>query len=258
MKKNASMNLDTGITKLFDEFLKADKVLEDPALLNFVLKTIKHFGEIQDFKGMYKKYFIPQTNKYLVDLRNAIKGSKYKKFITNEFVDVEENKNETIRLAVVGLFHKYESFRKDLIRNMNEYLNSKGILIDVQEYAKSNYQFKVTENWKNSTLFEINWICNRIKHDSSLPISFEKPNQEIPSKFENLDSDKKLIISSSELYLYYDSVYQYCQDLFQLFNQINLKIQLEDIGIDDQAKQLLDLEIKQRIRILNNRNENLP
>lgn len=52
MKKNASKILDTGINKLFDKFLKADKVLEDPIQLSFVLKTIKHFGEIQDFKSM--------------------------------------------------------------------------------------------------------------------------------------------------------------------------------------------------------------
>lgn len=253
MKRNASKNLDTVINKLFDEFLKADKVLEDPALLSFMLKTIKHFGEIQDYKGMYKKYFIPKTNKYLIDLRNAINGSKFKKFITNEFVDLEENKNETIRLALVGLLHKYESFRKDLIRNLNEYLNLKGINVDVQEYAQNHYDFKMRENWKNSTLFELSWICNRIKHDSSLPVNFEKPNQQVPSKFENLDPERKMVISSSDFYTYCDSIYQYCHDLFQLFNQINLKIQLEDIDIDDQAGKLLDFDINLRIKLLNNR-----
>lgn len=255
MKRKSSKNLDNVINKLFDEFLKADKVLEDPDFLSFMFKTIKHFGEIQDFKGMYKKYFIPTTNKYLIDLRQAIKGSKFKKFITDEFADIEENKNETIRLAVVGLFHKYESFRKDLVRNLNEYLRAKGIEVDVKEYAENNYDFKLKENWNNQTLFEVNWICNRIKHDSSLPVSFEKPNQAIPSKFENIDSNKKLVISSNEFYSYCDSIYQYCQDLFQLFNQINLKIQLEDIGIDEQTSKKLSMDIRQKIRILNNRNE---
>jgi hypothetical protein len=253
MKKPASKNLDTVIHQLFDEFLKADKVLENPDLLSFMLKTIKHFGEIQDFKGMYKRYFIPKTNKYLVDLRKVINGSKFKKFITNEFVDLEENKNETLRLALVGLFHKYESFRKDLVRNLNEYLKTMAINIDIQEYTQNHYDFKLRENWKNSTLYEVSWICNRIKHDSSLPVSFEKPNQQIPSKFENLDSDRKIIITSSEFYSYCDSIYQYCHDLFQLFNQINLKIQLEDIEIDELAGQLIDLEIKNRIKLLNNR-----
>lgn len=255
MKKNASNNLDTVINQLFDEFLKADKVLDDPILLSFMLKTIKHLGEIQDFRGMYKKYFIPKTNEYIVDLRKAINGSRFKKFITNEFIDLEENKNETIRLAVVGIFHKYESFRKDLIRNLNEQLNAKGINSDVQEYAQKHYGFSMRENWKNSTLFEVNWICNRIKHDSSLPISFEKPSQSIPSKFENLDLDRKIVITSSEFYTYCDSIYQYCQDLFHLFNKINLKIQLEDISIDDEMGQLLDLNIKQRIELLNNRSD---
>ncbi len=253
IKRKTSENLDTAITKLFDEFLKADKVLADPDLLSFMLKTIKHFGEIQDFKGMYKKYFIPKTDKYLIDLKKAINGSKFKKFITNEFVDLEENKNETLRLGIVGLFHKYESFRKDLIRNFNEYLKSKGISIDIEEYAKTHYDFKMKENWKNQTLFEVNWICNRIKHDSSLPISFENQNQTTPTKFENLDLDRKLTISSSEFYSYCDSIYQYCHGLFHLFNQINLKIQLEDDGIDDQLKNLLNLDIRQRINYLNNK-----
>lgn len=68
--------------------------------------------------------------------------------ITNEFVDIDENKNETIRLAVVGLFHKYESFRKDLIRNLNECLSLKGINVEVKEYAQNQFEFKMRENWK--------------------------------------------------------------------------------------------------------------
>lgn len=118
---------------------------------------------------------------------------------------------------------------------------------------KINSNLRCERIGKNSTLFEVNWICNRIKHDSSLPISFEKPNHPVPSKFVNVNSDRKIIIPPSEFYSYCDSIYQYCHDLFQLFNQINLKIQLEDIGIDDQVKQLLNLDIIGKIRLLNDR-----
>jgi hypothetical protein len=253
MKGRHSRQLDTVIGQLFDEFIKADKVRNDPDYLNLIIKTLKHFSEIQDFKGMYKKYFIPKVNEYLVDLRKVIQGSKFKKLITNEFVDLEENKNETIRLAVVGLFHKYESFRKDLVRNFNEFFTKKGIQIEIQEYIEQNFDFKLRDNWKNQTLFEVNWICNRIKHDSSLPISFENPNNPIPGKFQNMDSESKIIITTKDLYNYYDLIYQYCHDLFQLFNQVNLKIQLSETGIDKPTETFIDKEIEKRISLLNNR-----
>lgn len=253
MRRNNSKQLDTVIGKLFDEFIKADKVREDPALLSLVLKTLKHLGEIQDFKGMYKKYFIPKVNKYLVDLRKVIRGSKFKTLITNEFIDLEENKNEMIRLAIVGVFHKYESFRKDLVRNFNIYLKEIELDYDIKNYIETNYDFKLRENWKNETLFEVSWICNRIKHDSSLPISFEKPNQIMPDKFATYCKKDKLVFTANELYQYCDSIYQYCHDLFQLFNQVNLKIQLADLGIDQRTELVLDLDIQGRIKDLNNR-----
>jgi hypothetical protein len=146
MKRDNSKDLDTVIGKLFDEFIKAEKVRHDPDLLNLVLKTVKHFGEIQDFKGLYRKYIIPKVNKYLADLNKVIQGSKFKSLITNEFVNLEENKNETIRLAIVGIYHKYESFRKDLVRNFNEYLKSKNVELDIENYLFQNYNFKVSDN----------------------------------------------------------------------------------------------------------------
>lgn len=253
-KRKNSARIDTVIEKLFNEFIKADKVREDPIFLNLMFKTIKHFSEIQDFKGMYRHYFIPTTNKYMLDFKKAIRKSRYKKLITNEFVDLEENKHETVRLAIVGLYHKYESFRKDLVRNFNDYLTNKGIDIDIKEYIENNFDFKLKENWKNSALYEVNWICNRVKHDSSLPISFENPNRSIPVKFADLDNNKKIIILPSEFYIYCDSIYKYCHDLFQLFNQVNLKIQLCNDGLDTQIETLLlDGSIEQMIRLLNDR-----
>lgn len=141
-----------------------------------------------------------------------------------------------------------------MVRNFNEFLIAKGIVdANIEKYTEANYQFKLKENWKNTTLFEVSWICNRIKHDSSLPINFEHPDHAIPSKFENLDPDKKMVLSSSEFYEYCDSIYQYCHDLYQIFNQISLKILLMGDGIDAITDQLLDLKIRKGINLLNNR-----
>ncbi len=253
MKGSNSKELDTVIEKLLDEFIKADKVRQDPELLNLVLKTVKHFAEIQDFKGMYKKYIIPKVNKYLVDLNKIVNGSTFKSLITNEFVDLEENKNEIIRLGIVGLFHKYESYRKDLVRNFNEYLRHKDIKYDMEAYLKESYGFKLSDNWNNNALFEVSWICNRIKHDSSLPISFEKPNQPIPKRFSTMNKEEKLVLKTNELYEYYDLIYQYCHDLFQLFNHVYLKLQMIELGAEAILSRKLNEEIKQKIVALNNR-----
>jgi len=142
-KRRTSARIDTAIEQLFNEFIKAGKVVADPIMLSLMLKTIKHFAEIQDFKGMYERYFIPKTNKYLRDLKKVIRKSRYRKLITNEFIDFEENKHEIIRLAIVGLYHKYESFRKDLVRNFNDYLTEKGINVDIKDYIENNFDFKL-------------------------------------------------------------------------------------------------------------------
>lgn len=256
MRNRNSKQLDTVINKLLEEFLKADKVIEDPNMLSLMIKTVKHFGEIQDFKGMYKKYFIPKTKDYISDLRKAIKKSRFRKFITNEFVDLEENKNETIRLALVGLNHKYENFRKDLIRNFNEYLKQKNIDIEIDKFVFENYGFKMRENWKNQSLFELSWICNRIKHDSALPVNFENPNQSIPLKFAQMDKTIKMVFTAADFYEYCDKIYQYCVDLFLLFNEINLRIQFIELDAMKIQNNILDLKILGMIAKLNNRKKN--
>ncbi len=124
MRRKNSKALDNVIDRLFSEFAKADLVLNNEELLSFTLKTIKHFAEIQDYKSLFKHYFIPKANKATIDLKKAIWNSKFKKYFKNEFNNLEENKNETVRLGVVGLFHKYEGFRGDLVRNTNQYLRS--------------------------------------------------------------------------------------------------------------------------------------
>lgn len=55
------------------------------------------------------------------------------------------------------------------------------------------------------------------------------------------------------MYNYFDSIYQYCHDLFQLFNHTALKLQLMGIGIDPFLEVKLNTEIVDKINLLNTR-----
>jgi hypothetical protein len=253
MRKRASKQFDTVLEKLLSELVKADKVLDNPPLLSLTMKTIRRLAEMQDYKGMYKSYIFPKANKYIADVKKVLSNSRYKALIKDEFADVDEYRNDTVRLAIVGLYHKYEGFRKALIRDYMEYHRELDISVDVEQYVRENFGFKLSENWKNSTLYKLSWLSNRIKHDSSLPVNFEHPDRETPETYELLDSTKKMVIAPQEFYDFCDEVYQYCHDLFQLFNQVSLKIQLMEDGIDPEMERILDLDIREKTTRLNNR-----
>ena len=128
MKKRASKQFDTVLEKLLSELVKADKVLDNPPLLSLTMKTIRRLAEIQDYKGMYKSFIFPKANKYIADVKKVLRNSRYKSLIKDEFADVDEYRNDTVRLAIVGLYRKYESFRKALIRDYKEYHEKLDIL----------------------------------------------------------------------------------------------------------------------------------
>ena len=89
-------------------------------LFNFI---ITRFSDIQDYKTLYQRYFIPSTNKALVDTKKELKTSFYKKILNISDSQLKENYHDTIRLGYVGLFHKVENYVKDLLKEANLLFN---------------------------------------------------------------------------------------------------------------------------------------
>ena len=101
MKKSKQNKIDQLIVNLANEFSKIpnfDLTQTDAdanRLFNFI---ITRFSDIQDYKTLYQRYFIPSTNKALVDTKKEIRTSIYRNLI---------NINETQFIYTIFSASKY-------------------------------------------------------------------------------------------------------------------------------------------------------
>jgi hypothetical protein len=168
MKKTRKNNIDQLINKLAIEFSKIpnfDLTQTDEdgnRLFNFV---VSKFSEIQDFRTLYQRYFIPSTNKAIVDAKKEIRSSFYKNLLNVTESQIMENHYDTIRLGYVGLFHKIENYIKDLLKEANLlYNNGKTGNNSIEEFFKKEYNFKFNNWYSDFWIQKINCISNCVKH----------------------------------------------------------------------------------------------
>ena len=142
MKKNNKYDLL--IDSLANEFSKIKNfnlTQEDEIgkkLFNFIIKRI---GEIHSFKTLFSQYYLPAASKSVVDSLNEISKSKYKNVLQISKEELKENYYETIRLAYVGMFHKYENYMEDLIFHTELlYSDSYTSEISLTQYMKNRWQ----------------------------------------------------------------------------------------------------------------------
>jgi len=199
MKNNRKNKIDILIERLSIEFAKIPNFeltqtdTEANKLFNFVMIR---FSDIQDFKTLYQGYFIPSANKAIVDARNEIKSSYYRKIINISDFQLKENYYDTIRLGYVGLFHKIENFIKDLLIEANLIFNDgKSGTESIEKYYEKEYKFRFNDWHGDLTTNKINWICNCVKHYDGYP------KKEPKYKYlEHLSENEKIRINHDEFY----------------------------------------------------------
>jgi hypothetical protein len=87
-----------------------------------------------------------------------------------------EDYYETIRLGYVALFHKYESFIKDMIIQINIFLSKNSDNKEpIDDYSNRKFNFKIDDWNQNDFLKKIYYICNCVKHWDSYPKRGRKP-----------------------------------------------------------------------------------
>ena len=203
MKKKKINKFDLLIGNLSHEFAKIpnfELTQTDQDANRIFNLVITKFSEIQDYKTLYKQYFIPATNKAIADSKKEINSSFYKKIININDDILKENYYEVIRLGYVGLFHKIENFVKDLLSEANIIFNKESN-ISIEKFYEKEYNFKF-KNWHSSYfIFKINWISNCVKHYGGYPL------KEV--KFDYLNKhpkDEKIKITHQEFFEDIDSV----------------------------------------------------
>jgi len=198
-KRHKTNNLDSLIENLVTEFLKIPNFeltqtnSDANRIFNLVLRK---FSEIQDFKTLFLNYYIPSSNKAIVETKREINSSHYKNLINISGEQLKENLYDIIRLGYVGLFHKIESFVNDVLKEANNLFREIDVNednISIEEYFKTHYNFKFN-NWKrDSNIEKINWISNCVKHYDGFP------RKEPKSKyFKDWPENEKLKITVEE------------------------------------------------------------
>lgn len=171
---------DVFIEKLAEEFSKIKNfhlTQEDEKgkkIFNFLTKRL---AEINSFKTLFTNYYIPAASKSVVDDLNEIQKSKYKHLLQFSREDLKENYYETIRLAYIGMFHKYENYIDELIVNaelLTSDLSENGQPLN--KYVEQIFQYRI-KDWNNSqTIYRLNWISICNKHYDGYPRKNPKPN----------------------------------------------------------------------------------
>lgn len=210
-KQNPIDQLVENLSKNFAQIKNFDLTQDNllgKKMFNFV---IKNASELTAFKNLFIQYYLPASLKSTQDFQRDLKFSKYKHLIHITQKDLKENYYETIRLGYVGVYHKYESYLKELIVTMNIFfkeLDFENNFIDINLYLKKELNIdllKTINNFKTSE--KINWISNCVKHYDGFPIK-----QPTPNYLNYFDKSVKIEIESSE----------FKNDLENLLNQSQL------------------------------------
>lgn len=198
MKKGKKNNkFDNLVERLIDEFGKipnfdltsTDKIAN--RLFNIIAFRI---AEISSYKDLVCTYFIPTTNKLIVDGRKDFQNSKYRHLLSTNDLDFKETLYDTIRLSYVGLFHKLENYINDVIKLPDLVF---GEIYETDEpvvkWAKDKFNFDIKDWHQFYITHKINWICNCVKHKDGFPIKEPKP-----TGFQNIDITKRIRIEADE------------------------------------------------------------
>lgn len=150
-------------------------------LLDFFLPKI---CDLELFIELFQKYHFPISEKSTADLKSIL--AKFK--IIENLILIEkisqDNLQEQLKLAYIGLYHKTEQYQNDLLASMNPKESSKK---EFKKHIESVCGFDPFE--KDSLpeqLKEIRWICNQSKHNGPLHTS----NRETPNKYLSLNVDE--------------------------------------------------------------------
>ena len=161
-----------------------------------IIVVIKRCSEIQSFKQLYLKYYIPASQKSAADALNEIQKSKYKNSIVLTQEDLKENLYEIIRLGYVGLYHKYENYINELIDKAEDLFgaaNQDNTSLKLKKFSEKVFDFEIKNPKNSKTIERINWICNCIKHTDGYPTIKPKPEG-----FEILPQNQKLKLDKDD------------------------------------------------------------
>lgn len=249
MKNQSKNRIDQLVVSLSEELSRIpnfELTRTDPDANRLFNLIVTKFSDIQDFKTLYKRYYIPAANRAIVDIRKELKTSIYVKVLSVTDTQLKENYYDTIRLGYVGLFHKVENYIKDLLKEVNILFNEGRTGSEsIENFFEKNYKFKFNNWYSDIWINKINWICNCVKHYDGYPKKEPKFQY-----LRHLPENEKIKIEQEDFYKDIDYVIDtfYKIKLSQIFSLAVFKMATEDknedLMTDELRAKYLDLENK--------------
>lgn len=235
MKKKKVNSYDSLVEKLANASNPEQlvNIYSDEDAKNLFEFYLKKHSEVLIYKQLYVSTFFPAVNKVIALDQKAHRNSKYKKLLILSEDDFKENLYEVIRLAYVGLFHKYENFIDSLIKfTIQLYRDDYKDRKEFEKVMKDKLEYRI-KDWKNfGTINRLNWIVNCIKHYDSYPLKRNERelNQGVPLEYLNYPADEKIRLSTKDFKEDVDRVVKIFEFMFSFIPKIG---PLKDMFRDD-------------------------
>jgi len=197
MKKKSPNKYDVLVENLINEFssIKDFNVMyEDENGRSLFNEITFRISDIISYKNLVLCNFLPSISKSITEDIKLIHKSKYKGFILKQGIDLYDTFYDTIRLAYVGLFHKFENYIKEIEKMPSKIM---GDIVDVGnkslgKWIKERFDFSLRDWHAFKITHRINWIRNCVKHNDGYP---NLSNAPLEFKF---SSEKIRIVRSKE------------------------------------------------------------
>ena len=196
----------------FNKIPNYEKSMEDPELRAMHTFIAIGMAGIVESRNLVSASFVPATNKAIVKTRQMLRKSVYANMLGNIDDNLEDLRDETVRLGYVFTFHKFESFIKQLIKMLDERQDTNtGTPLD--KFAEKEFGFNPYQWFKNPAVHLVNFISNCTKHQDGY-CRLDNPKFSIPYEFKSHSQDEKIV----------RTVKQYQVDIQNLIDQITLLI----------------------------------
>lgn len=145
--------------------------IDSPDYKKYLDFFISRIIDLESFTELYINYSIPAARRSIKDLKSAIRKAKIEStyFISEDFS--ENNLQEQLKFGYIGLYHKHEQYTKDLFDLLGLKGNDKTEFI---RFIEDKFELFLFKGYKRpESLIEIQWICNKSKHEGTLSTNTE-------------------------------------------------------------------------------------
>lgn len=146
--------------------------------------STRHLLEIYSFKKLMLSEYIPAAVRIIEETSKEVRKSKHKNTIPETLELIKENYYDTIRLGYIGIYHKYDNYKDDLLKHIDNIGFSKNPSKEsFISYIERVFNYKlITPN--PSVMYRLSWICSVNKHYDGKPLKTGKPIEYV-NFFEN-------------------------------------------------------------------------